>query len=53
MCGSGYRSSIAASLLQASGFPELQNVMGGMSAYEEARCPSFEPADLVYQGAGI
>ena len=53
VCGSGYRSSIAASLLQAQGFRELQNVMGGMSAYEEAKCPSFEPADLVFHGEAI
>ena len=53
MCGSGYRSSIAASLLQSRGFQELQNVMGGMSAYEETKCPSFEPAGLVFQGADI
>ncbi len=53
VCGSGYRSSIAASLLQAHGFRELQNVMGGMSAYEETKCPNFEPAGLVFQGSGI
>jgi hydroxyacylglutathione hydrolase len=36
ICGSGYRSSIATSLLQASGYKKLENVTGGMSAYEEA-----------------
>lgn len=53
VCGSGYRSSIAASLMQAQGFQRLQNVMGGMEAYVEASCPSFEPADLVFQAEGI
>jgi glyoxylase-like metal-dependent hydrolase (beta-lactamase superfamily II)/rhodanese-related sulfurtransferase len=53
LCGSGYRSSIAASLLQAEGFSQLQNVMGGMGAYLEANCPSFEPAGLVFQGNDI
>ena len=53
LCGSGYRSSIAASLLQARGFPQLQNVMGGMGAYVEANCPAFEPAELVFQAENI
>lgn len=30
ICGSGYRSTIAASLLMRAGFTRLQNVMGGM-----------------------
>jgi hydroxyacylglutathione hydrolase len=33
ICGSGYRSSIAASLLQARGYKNVENVSGGMSAY--------------------
>jgi hydroxyacylglutathione hydrolase len=36
ICGSGYRSSIAASLLQARGYKNLANVTGGMTAYEES-----------------
>ena len=36
ICGSGYRSSIASSLLQARGYKNLANVAGGMSAYTEA-----------------
>lgn len=51
ICGSGYRSSIAASLLQSKGYHQLQNVMGGMGAYVEANCPAFEPAELVYEGS--
>jgi len=53
MCGSGYRSSIAASLLQAHGFRQLQNVVGGMGAYVEANCPAFDPAELVFQAENI
>ena len=53
MCGSGYRSSIAASLLQARGFSQLQNVMGGMGAYAEANCPAFDPAEMVFRGENI
>ena len=37
ICGSGYRSSIATSLLQARGYKEVENVSGGMSAFTEAR----------------
>jgi hydroxyacylglutathione hydrolase len=32
VCASGYRSSIAASLLESEGFERLSNVMGGMHA---------------------
>ncbi len=53
VCGSGYRSSIAASLLQTHGFGQLQNVMGGMGAYVEANCPAFEPAGLIFQAENI
>ena len=35
ICGSGYRSSIATSLLQAHGYKELANVDGGMTAFAE------------------
>ena len=36
ICGSGYRSSIAASMLQARGYNDLENVTGGMAAYAES-----------------
>ncbi len=48
ICGSGYRSSIAASLLLARGFARVQNVMGGMGAYQETRCADWQAADLVF-----
>jgi glyoxylase-like metal-dependent hydrolase (beta-lactamase superfamily II)/rhodanese-related sulfurtransferase len=39
LCGSGYRSSIAASILEADGFAHLSNVMGGMHAVRHATRP--------------
>jgi 3-mercaptopyruvate sulfurtransferase SseA len=39
LCGSGYRSSIGASLLQQRGFREVWNVLGGMTAWREAGLP--------------
>ncbi|EEF63457.1 rhodanese-like domain-containing protein [Pedosphaera parvula] len=53
ICGSGYRSSIAASLLEREGFNHLQNVMGGMTAYSEVKCAEMEPAGLVFLMEGI
>lgn len=53
ICGSGYRSSIAASLLQAQGFSRIQNVMGGMGAYLETSIPAWQPSDLVFIGENI
>jgi glyoxylase-like metal-dependent hydrolase (beta-lactamase superfamily II) len=53
ICGSGYRSSIAASLLQSAGFSRVQNVMGGMGAYQETQIPEWEPADLVFLAENI
>ena len=37
ICGSGYRSSIAASLLQTRGYEDVVNVTGGMTAYGAAQ----------------
>lgn len=53
ICGSGYRSSIAASLLKNQGFTRVQNVMGGMGAYQEAQPPDWQPSDLVFMGEAI
>jgi hydroxyacylglutathione hydrolase len=36
ICGSGYRSSIASSLLKARGYGDIANISGGMEAYDEA-----------------
>jgi hydroxyacylglutathione hydrolase len=39
ICGSGYRSSVAASVLQRAGRDELVNVIGGMAAWQAAGLP--------------
>jgi hydroxyacylglutathione hydrolase len=39
ICGSGYRSSVAASFLQHHGYRNIVNVLGGMSAWKEAKFP--------------
>jgi hydroxyacylglutathione hydrolase len=38
-CAGGYRSSIAASLLQARGFGPVSEIAGGIAAWETARLP--------------
>jgi hydroxyacylglutathione hydrolase len=44
-CASGYRSSLAASLLQASGFRNVRNVPGSFVAWTAAGFPVVRPAD--------
>jgi len=39
VCGSGYRSSIAASVLQAHGFTRISSMDGGMTAWNERDLP--------------
>jgi hydroxyacylglutathione hydrolase len=43
-CASGYRSSLAASLLQASGFRKIRNVPGSYGAWTAAGFPVVKPA---------
>jgi rhodanese-related sulfurtransferase len=38
-CAGGYRSSIAASLLQRSGFAQVGEIAGGLAAWDAARLP--------------
>jgi len=38
-CAGGYRSSIAASLLQANGFPLVSEIAGGVAGWEAAKLP--------------
>jgi rhodanese-related sulfurtransferase len=38
-CADGYRSSIAASLLQSHGFPRVSEIAGGIVAWEAANLP--------------
>jgi hydroxyacylglutathione hydrolase len=40
ICQSGYRSSIAASLLQRNGFPSVANVVGGTNAWVRSGLPT-------------
>ena len=40
MCGSGYRSTVAASVLQRAGFERVFNVPGGMGAWRAAGLPT-------------
>ena len=42
-CAGGYRSSIAASLLQRQGFTHVSEIAGGLAAWETAKLPT-EPA---------
>jgi len=42
ICGSGYRSSVAASLLQQRGYDRLINITGGMGAWNEANLPTID-----------
>ena len=39
VCGSGYRSSVAASMLQASGFLKVSSMNGGMTAWKQRGLP--------------
>ncbi len=39
ICGSGYRASVAASILEGRGYGSLRNVTGGMEAWEAAGLP--------------
>src|SRR5690348_14282335 len=39
-CAGGYRSSIAASLLQKIGFDQVSEIAGGMAAWEAAKLPA-------------
>jgi hydroxyacylglutathione hydrolase len=44
-CASGYRSSLAASMLQTSGFTRVHNVPGGYTAWTTAEFPVVKPAN--------
>ncbi|HEX7045236.1 MAG TPA: rhodanese-like domain-containing protein [Burkholderiales bacterium] len=42
VCGSGYRASVAASLLQKHGYTQVVNVLGGMAGWRAAGYPVIE-----------
>jgi len=43
-CAGGYRSSVAASLLQRAGFRPVAEIAGGFAAWEAAKLPVVAPA---------
>ena len=43
-CSTGYRSTVAASVLRRGGVRHVANLMGGMNAWEAARLPMERPA---------
>jgi len=43
VCGSGYRSTVAASVLKRNGFDKVLNVTGGMQAWRKAGLPETTP----------
>jgi hydroxyacylglutathione hydrolase len=45
-CAGGYRSSIAASLLQRHGFPQVSEIAGGIAGWEAAKLPTQTGLDL-------
>jgi hydroxyacylglutathione hydrolase len=45
-CATGYRSSLAASLLQARGFKRVQNVPGSYTAWTAAGFPVVKPTNI-------
>jgi rhodanese-related sulfurtransferase len=44
-CGSGHRSSVAASVLRARGFARVADVLGGFQAWEAAGLPVSVPRE--------
>jgi hydroxyacylglutathione hydrolase len=42
ICGSGYRSSIASAFLERRGVRQIANVLGGMTAWNEADLPTVQ-----------
>jgi hydroxyacylglutathione hydrolase len=45
ICATGYRSTVAASLLRRAGVREVANVLGGMGAWEAAGLPIERPPE--------
>ncbi len=43
-CASGYRSVIAASLIQRAGVEQISNLVGGMGAWQAAELPTVPAA---------
>lgn len=52
MCGSGYRSSLATSLLERAGVKDVVNIRGGWSAWATHPCAEPDAQDLFHSGKG-
>jgi len=50
ICGSGYRSSISASVLRKLGFENIVNVVGGMTAWNSRNLPVVK-SDMTFQAS--
>jgi hydroxyacylglutathione hydrolase len=50
-CASGYRSSLAASLLEANGFKKVRNVPGSYGAWTAAGLPIIKPANTIQKAS--
>jgi hydroxyacylglutathione hydrolase len=50
-CGSGYRASIAASVLQRGGFERVVNIPGSWTVWKKAALPIEDDAELKMQSA--
>lgn len=46
ICGSGYRSSIASSILRREGFTKIVNVVGGMGAWNARKLPTTQNEEV-------
>jgi len=42
ICGTGYRSTVASSVLRRNGYSQVMNILGGTTAWEEAGLPLEE-----------
>jgi hydroxyacylglutathione hydrolase len=42
-CAGGYRSMIAASVMRASGFRDVSDLIGGIEAWQQANLPVVMP----------
>ncbi|HXY92631.1 MAG TPA: MBL fold metallo-hydrolase [Acidimicrobiia bacterium] len=50
-CASGYRSAVAASVLEASGFTDVSDLVGGYGAWSGAGLPTSAPTESPSEGA--
>ena len=51
MCGTGYRSTVACSVLERAGLTRLINIAGGMQAWEGASLPLEQSRQVTAESA--